>query len=91
MQGFSKIVILFTLMLTTISSPANVKTPLKATRNSTYMTFKAKLAFLQLREAFIKFPIVHYFDPERYIQIKIDSSCYAIVGILSQLTPESGQ
>ena len=78
-------------MLKTTSSPANVKTLLKAIGNPIFMTLEAKLAFSQLREAFTKTSILHYFDLERYIWIKIDALDYAIGGILSQLTPESCQ
>ena len=89
-QGFSNIVAPLTSMLKTISSPTNVETPLKATGNPTFLTLEAKLAFLQLREAFTKALILHHFDPECYIWIETDASGYVIGGILSQLTPESG-
>ena len=55
------------------------------------MTPEAKLAFSRLRQAFTKAPILHHFDPERYIRIETDASGYTIGGILSQLIPESGQ
>ena len=50
-----------------------------------FFTLKAKLAFIQLRQAFVKAPILHYFDPEYHIRIKTNISSYAIGGILSQL------
>ena len=89
-QGFSKIAAPFTSMLKTTSFPTIVKTPLKAIRNSTFLISEAKLAFLRLREAFTKVPILHYFDPKHYIQIETNTSNYVISGILSQLTLESG-
>ena len=46
---------------------------------------KARLAFTQLRQVFVKAPILHHFDPESYIRIETDASGYAIGGVLSQL------
>ena len=43
--------------------------PPKAVDDSTFLTPEAKLAFSQLRQAFIKALILHHFDPERYIRI----------------------
>ena len=53
-----------------------------------FLTPGAKLAFTELRQAFLKAPILHHFDPERHIWIETDASGYAIGGILSQLTSE---
>ena len=47
---------------------------------------KARLAFTQLRQVFVKAPILHHFDPESYIRIETDTSGYAIGGVLSQLS-----
>ena len=58
---------------------------------SNYLTPDAKMAFDQLRQAFTEAPIFQYFDPEWYIRVKTDTSGYAIGGILSQLTNDSGQ
>ena len=44
---------------------------------------KARLVLTQLRQAFIKAPILYHFDPKSHIQIKTDASGYTIVGILS--------
>ena len=91
-QGFSKIAAPLTSMLkTTTSSPADAERTPKAPGNSNFLTPEAKLAFSRLRQAFTEAPILHHFDPERYIRIETDASGYAIGGILSQLTPESGQ
>ena len=51
-----------------------------------FLTPKAKLAFTKLRQAFVKAPILHHFNPECHIQIEIDESGYAIGEVLSQLT-----
>ena len=77
-------------MLKTIPT-AGAGTLPKAVDDVTFLNPEAKLAFLRLRQAFIKTSVLHHFNPERYIQIEINASGYAIGGILSQLTPESGQ
>ena len=46
----------------------------------------AKTIFNCLWLAFIKAPILWYFDPECHIQIETDTLGYAIGGVLSQLT-----
>ena len=46
----------------------------------------AKLAFAELRQAFIKALILYHFDPERHIQIETDVLGYMISGVFSQLT-----
>ena len=61
----------------------------KAVGPSDFLTTGAKLAFTELRQAFLKAPILHHFDPERHIRIETDVSGYAIGGVLSQLTSES--
>lgn len=66
-------------MLKKISSYANIK----VAGNYNFLTPKAELAFLRLREAFIEALIVHSFDLKRYIEIKIDRSSYAIGDITS--------
>lgn len=55
-----------------------------------FLTSEAKLAFLQLRQAFTKTPILHYFDPKRYIQIETNASDYAIGSIFNKPIPKSG-
>ena len=54
-----------------------------------YLTPGAKRAFTQLRQAFIKAPILRHFDLECHIQIETDASGYAIGGVLSQLTSDN--
>ena len=53
---------------------------------SDFLTPKARLAFTELRQAFVKASILYYFNPKCYIRIEIDVSGYAIGGVLSQLT-----
>ena len=65
--------------------------PPKVNENSSFLSSEAKLAFFRFRQAFTKAPIPYHFDPERYISIETYASGYAIGGILSRLTPESGQ
>ena len=51
-----------------------------------FITSEARLAFTQLRQAFIKAPIFYHLNPESYIWIETDVSNYAINSILSQLS-----
>ena len=55
---------------------------------SDFLTLGAKLTFTKLRQAFIKAPILYYFNPECHIRIETDASGYAISGDLSQLTSD---
>lgn len=48
-----------------------------------FLISKARIAFIQLREVFIKALILQHFDLECYIQIETNISDYAIDGILS--------
>ena len=54
-----------------------------------YLTPSTKPAFTQLRQAFIKAPILWHFHPECHIRIKTDASSYAISGVLSQPTSDN--
>ena len=47
---------------------------------------RARPAFIELRQAFVKAPILHHFDLQYDIQIEINVSGYAIGGVFSQLT-----
>ena len=82
-QGFSRIAAPLTSMLKAISV-APIKRP-------SFLTPEAKLIFTQLRQAFTEAPILRHFDPEYHIRIETDASDYAIGGVLSQLTSDSGQ
>ena len=50
-----------------------------------FVTSKARAAFNYLWLALTKAPILQYFDPKYYIQVKTDALGYAISGVLSQL------
>ena len=43
------------------------------------------------KQAFTDAPILQHFDPGRHIRIETDASGYAISGVLSQMTSETGQ
>lgn len=60
---------------------------LKKTRAS-FLISESKLVFTQLRQVFIKVPILYYFDPECHIKIETNVSGYTIGGVLSQLSAE---
>jgi len=49
---------------------------------------KAKQAFNQLRDVFIRASILRHFDSERHIHIEINAFDYAVVSILSQSDDE---
>lgn len=51
-----------------------------------FLIFKAKIAFIKLRQVFIEAPILQHFNSKCHIRIKTEASGYAIGGILSQLT-----
>ena len=70
------------------SKSKNLSESKKTIRSLDFFIFGAKLAFTKLRQAFLKAPILHHFDPERYIWIGTDVSGYAIGGVLSQLTSD---
>ena len=59
----------------------------KTVGSSDSFTPGARLAFTELRQAFVRAPILH-FDPERHIRIETDASSYAIGGVFSQLTSD---
>lgn len=79
------------MLKTIISSSVDTKKSLKVFGNSNFLIAEAKLAFSQFRYAFTKALIFYHFDLEYYIQIKIDAFGYVLSGILSYLTPKSGQ
>ena len=55
----------------------------KTVRSSDFLTLEAKQAFTKLGQAFFKTPILHHFNLERDIRIKIDVSGYTIGEVLS--------
>ena len=53
---------------------------------SDFFTFRARLVFTELKQAFVKAPILHHFDLEYFFQVEIDASGYTISKVFSQLT-----
>ena len=58
----------------------------KKTVRLNFFTFRARLEFIKLSQAFVKAPILHHFDPECHICVETDVSGYIIGGVFSQLT-----
>ena len=56
-----------------------------------FLTLDARQAFTQLRQVFTKASILRHFDLKCHIRIETDVSSYAIGGVLSQMTSETGQ
>ena len=54
-----------------------------------FLTPKTRLAFTQLRQAFVKAPILHHYDPKSHIRIETDASGHAIGDVLNQLFSET--
>ena len=50
-----------------------------------FLTPKARLKFIQLRQKFVEAPILYHFDLESHIRIETDVSGYTIGSIISQL------
>ena len=61
----------------------------RTVRSSDFLTPRAKLAFIELRQAFLKAPIFYHLDPECHISIETDASSYTISGVFSQLTSDN--
>ena len=55
----------------------------KTVRSLDFFTPGAKLAFTELRQAFIKTLILQYFDPERHMRVETNELGYAIGGVFS--------
>ena len=51
-----------------------------------FLTPEARLAFTQLKQAFVEAPILYHFDPKSHIRIETDASSFAIGGVLSHLS-----
>ncbi len=71
--------------LSTAIKSAKSKKPNFAKTNSgtDFLTPGAKEAFIHLRKAFTKAPILRHFDPDHHIRIETDASGYAIDGVLN--------
>ena len=54
-----------------------------------FFTPKARLAFTQLRQIFVKASILYHFNAESYIRIKTNVLGYAIGGVTSQLSSKT--
>ena len=68
-----------------ISKSKNLSKSKKIIRFSDFLTFGAKLAFIKLRQAFFRTPILYHFNLECHIRIEIDVSEYAMNGVFCQL------
>lgn len=55
----------------------------KSKNSLDFFTFKARLVFIKLRQAFIQALIHHQFNSKHHIWIEADISGYAIVEILN--------
>ena len=74
---------------TTVQKSSKSKNSSKSKEaESGFLTSEARKAFTELRQAFVKAPILHHFDPECHIRIEMDVSGYAIGEVLSQLTSD---
>lgn len=51
-----------------------------------FLMLKASIAFIYLKKAFTKAPILYHFDPEQHIQIETNVSRFSIGEIFCQLT-----
>ena len=56
---------------------------------SDFLILETKLAFNELKKAFFKALLLHYFDLEYHIRTEMDVSGYAIGEVLSQLTSDN--
>ena len=72
------------------SAKSDFTKPMRRAEKPSFLTPDARQAFTQLRQAFTEAPILRHFDPERHIRIETDASGYAIGGIFSQMTSETG-
>ena len=73
------------------SAKSDFTKPVRGAEEPSFLTPDARRAFTQLRQAFTEAPILRHFDSERHIRIETDASSYAIGGVLSQMTSETGQ
>ena len=73
------------------SAKSDFTKPVYRAEEPSFPTRNARRAFTQLRQAFTEAPIFRHFDLECYIRIKTNVSGYALGGVLSQMTSETGQ
>ena len=60
------------------NAKSGIQTRIRATGEPIFLTFGAKEAFNQLRQAFTKAPILWHFDQEYHIRIETNVSGYVI-------------
>ena len=65
------------------SKSKNLSKSKKTVGSSDFLIHEARLGFTELRQASVKAPILHHFDPKRHIQIETDVLGYAIGEVLS--------
>ena len=65
--------------------------PVRGAEEPSFLTLDTRRAFTELRQVFTEASILRHFDLECHIRIKTDASSYAIGGVLSQMTSETGQ
>jgi hypothetical protein len=89
-EGFSRIVLPLTSL--TKKEPGQARGG-PAMRREESVTLKlseeAKRAFQNLKDSFLKIPILAHFEREKETRLEVDASGGAISGILSQNSPES--
>ena len=73
------------------SAKSDFTKPVRRAEKPSFLTPDARRAFTQLRQVFTKASILQHFDPKCHIRIETDVSSYAIGGVLSQMTSETGQ
>ncbi len=76
------------LLTTAKSAKSKESNFVKANSGTDFLTPGAKEAFIHLRKAFTKAPILRHFDPECHIQIETDALGYVIGRVLSQITSD---
>lgn len=82
-ESFSRIAALLTSIVKTKTSTASAGTVWKTIHNSKFRTPNAKLAFIDLKQAFIKTTIFKHFHADRHVWMKTDAFSIAISAVLS--------
>ena len=58
-------------------------------QSRTFFTSNTRIAFIKLKQAFIKVPILNHFDPKYPIRIETNALGYTIDEIFNQLTSDN--
>ena len=82
-QGFSKTILPLTFILKT-KATINVNNKFSKSKSG-FLTANAKKAFLKLRQAFTKAPVLQHVDLGQYIWIETNAFEYTIKTVLTQL------